>query len=171
MTTHFPNTKSEKRTEPAGARPLWLNRSMAWLLRSPLHRLVSGSILLLTFSGRKSGKVYTTPVSYTQQGEAIIIFTHSDWWKNLRGAPVTLQLRGKAVQGYAEAVAHEPATILPYLRIHLQQVTRDAHFYAVKVEANGHPNETDLVKAVQESVLIRITLTGELRKEQPYAVA
>jgi hypothetical protein len=34
------------------------------LLRSPLHGLMSNRYLLITFTARKSGKRYTTPVAY-----------------------------------------------------------------------------------------------------------
>ena len=40
------------------------NPFMVWLLRSPLHKLASKNTLLITFTGRKSGKKYTTPVNY-----------------------------------------------------------------------------------------------------------
>ena len=33
-----------------------MNKFPALLLRSPLHRLISKSVLLITFTGRKSGK-------------------------------------------------------------------------------------------------------------------
>ena len=64
---------------------------MKFMLRSPMHSLVSKSVLLISFTGRKSGKPYTTPVSYSQSGDQVIIFTHAEWWKNLRSdTPVTL---------------------------------------------------------------------------------
>lgn len=164
------STKAQERAQ-AGTMPPWLNRTMSWVLRSPLHRIISGSVMLITFTGRRSGKRYTTPISYSRQGEQIIAFTHSPWWKNLRdGASVTLRLQGRDQQGYAQAIADDPAIILPYLRSHLQQVTRDARFYAVKIDANGQPNEADLAQAAHESVLIRITLT-KATKERSYAVA
>jgi len=40
-----------------------MNKFPALLLRSPLHALVSKSTLLITFTGRKSGKKYTTPIT------------------------------------------------------------------------------------------------------------
>jgi deazaflavin-dependent oxidoreductase (nitroreductase family) len=86
------------------------NRFMPWLLRSRLHRLVSGSILLITFTGRKSGQTYTTPVQYMQQGSTLTVFTQRRrvWWKNLRGgAPVTLLLRGQPRQATAYALTIE----------------------------------------------------------------
>ena len=160
LTTQQSRTTTPKERAQAGTMPLWLNRTMSWLLRSPLHGMISGSIMLITFTGHKSGKIYTTPISYTRQGEQIIAFTHSPWWKNLRdGGPVTVRLQGRDRQGSAQAVANDPATILPYLRTHLQQVKRDARFYAVKIDANGQANEADLAQAAHNSVLIRITLT------------
>lgn len=74
------------------------NPFMKWLLRSPLHMLVSGSFLLITFSGRKSGRIYTTPVQYNQNGDTLTIITSAGyiWWKNLRdGAAASVVLRGK----------------------------------------------------------------------------
>ena len=86
--------------------PPFVNKTMAWILRSPLHGIVSKGVLLITFTGRKSGTRYTTPVSYSQQGDEISIFTHATWWKNvIGGAPVTLYLRGREVTGVADAVA------------------------------------------------------------------
>jgi F420H(2)-dependent quinone reductase len=67
-----------------------LNAGMGLLLRSPLHGLVSGRIMLLTITGRRSGRSLTVPVSYLRYGEDVIVFTsgeRSAWWKNLRGAP------------------------------------------------------------------------------------
>jgi hypothetical protein len=48
--------------------PLWIfsvmNPFMKGLLRSPLHRLLSGTLMLLTYTGRKTGKQYTIPIDY-----------------------------------------------------------------------------------------------------------
>jgi len=37
------------------------------LLRSPLHRLASGSLLLITYRGRRSGRRFTIPVIYAER--------------------------------------------------------------------------------------------------------
>ena len=47
--------------------PPLLNRFMSGLLRSPLHGIVSRSVMLITFAGRKSGTTYTTPISYLRE--------------------------------------------------------------------------------------------------------
>ena len=83
-----------------------LNPLIITILRSPLHPMMSKAIMLITFTGRKSGKRYTTPVSYSRQGETVYVFTHGTWWKNLRGgAPVSLRLRGQDRNGFALPVS------------------------------------------------------------------
>ena len=45
------------------------NTFIKLFLRSPLHRMMSKSTLLITFTGRKSGNKYTTPVNYSLEGK------------------------------------------------------------------------------------------------------
>ena len=67
---------------------------MKLLLRSPLHGLVSKRLMLLTMTGRKSGKQYSIPVGYTQVAETLYFGTNGKWKNNLRGkAPVRVRLR------------------------------------------------------------------------------
>ena len=73
------------------------NPIVSWLLRSPLQGLMSTSTMLITFSERKSGKTYTTPVNYVQDDHTLLVVSPKDrlWWRNLRGgAPVTVFVRG-----------------------------------------------------------------------------
>ena len=48
-----------------------LNPVMTALLRSPLHGITSNNIALLHFRGRKSGREFVTPLSYTRDGDTI----------------------------------------------------------------------------------------------------
>lgn len=89
------------------------NPFMKWLLRSPFHGIVSRSYMLLTFTGRKSGKVYSIPVQYAQEGRTLYVMSSRGyvWWKNLRGgAAVQIRLRGKDVRGRA-TTSTDPVTI------------------------------------------------------------
>ena len=139
--------------------PPFVNAMMKMALRSPAHGLVSNAVLLITFTGRKSGKAYTTPVSYSQAGDRVTIFTHAAWWKNLGGgAPVTLRLRGRDRQGLAEAVATDKQAIAAGLAEHLRRVPSDARYYKVTVDEDGVPNPADVEKAAQTVVMIRVQL-------------
>jgi len=132
---------------------------MKFVLRSPAHGMVSKSMLLITFTGRKSGKNYTTPVDYSQDGDRVTIFTHANWWKNLRGgAPVTLRIQGRELQGLAEPVAEDKQAVAAGMMAHLRKVPSDAKYYGVTFDEQGNPRAEEVEKAVQSVVMIRIQL-------------
>jgi deazaflavin-dependent oxidoreductase (nitroreductase family) len=139
--------------------PPYVNSAMKFVLRSPVHGMVSKSILLITFTGRKSGKTYTTPVSYSQNGDQVTIFTHADWWKNLRDeAPVTVRIRGKELQGLAEPVAEDKQAVAAGLIEHLRKVPSDARYYRVTFDEHGYPRADEVEIAAQTTVMVRIRL-------------
>jgi len=128
-------------------------------LRLPVHGVVSKTILLITFTGRKSGKTYTTPVSYSQYDDQVYIFTHAAWWRNLRsGTPVTLRIRGRELQGLAEPVAEDKQAVTAGLTAHLRKVPSDARYYGVTFDDYKNPRAEEVEKAAQTVVMIRIRL-------------
>ncbi len=139
--------------------PPFVNRTMKLVLRSPVHGIVSKTVLLITFTGRKSGKTYTTPVSYSQNGDQVYIFTHADWWKNLlSGASVSLRIQGRELQGLAEAVAEDKGAVAAGLAAHLRKVPSDARYYGVTFDDHRNPRAEEIEKAAQSVVMIRIRL-------------
>ena len=105
---------------------------MKLVLRSPMHGVVDKTVLLITFTGRKSGNTYTTPVSDSQHDGQITIFTHADWWKNLLDdAPVTARAYEVAICGLAEPIAEDKQTVAAGLTEHLRKVRSDAKYYGV----------------------------------------
>ncbi len=88
------------------------NPVVAAVLRSPLHGLMSKSVMLLTYRGRRSGRAFATPISYVRDGEDLLAAASRDhaWWKNLRGgAPVKVRLRGRELKGRGRAFEGEAA--------------------------------------------------------------
>jgi deazaflavin-dependent oxidoreductase (nitroreductase family) len=121
--------------------------------------MVSKSVLLITFTGRKSGKTYTTPVSYSQHGDQVYVFTHAAWWKNLcNGRPVTLRIQGREFQGLAEPVAEDKQAVAAGLSAHLRKVPSDARYYGVTFDDHKNPNTEEVEQAVQTVVMIRTRL-------------
>ncbi len=79
------------------------------LLRSPLHRLASDSLVLITYRGRSSGCRFTIPVIYAERDGTLTIFVghpeRKQWWRNLRGgADVDVWLRGGLERRRADVV-------------------------------------------------------------------
>ncbi len=74
MMTTLQGNNPDRPTPP----PAWLNKMMMWMLRSPFHGIVSKNIMLITVTGRKSGKKYTLPVSYVRDGDLVLCSTEHD---------------------------------------------------------------------------------------------
>ena len=92
-----------------------LNPLVRGVLRSRLHWLASGGLVLLTITGRRSGRRYSIPVGYQQADEAELIIMVSQahtkqWWRNYEepGA-VGVRLRGQVREGRAHIVAPDSA--------------------------------------------------------------
>ncbi len=144
--------------------PRWFNKAIAWVLRTPLHALVSKDIMLLTVTGRKTGKRYPMPVSYARDGELIVCSTdrtRADWWKNLRGgATVTLRLCGQEVTGQATVISEDRQALTKGINTMLTQVPRDAKHYEVRLDENKKPLAEDVSRATDYRIIIEI---GDLR--------
>ena len=70
--------------------------------------------MLITVTGRKSGRLYTTPVNYVRDGDTITVVSRPNrtWWRNLRGgAPVAVRVSGKDLKGVAEVVVDDKEAV------------------------------------------------------------
>ena len=68
-------------------------------LRSPFH-VLRGETMLLTVTGRKTGRKITLPVNYDRDGDDLWILSSRDrtWWRNLlHGGAVEVRLRNVSV--------------------------------------------------------------------------
>ena len=139
---------------------MWFNPIMKWLIRSPLHGFVSKSMLVIGYTGRKSGKRYETPVNYVRTGDDLLVTSRRNrtWWRNmLGGAPVTVWLRGKQIQANADAYS-EQVDVTRYLQAYLDQVPQNARYFNVALDEQGHPARSQVSQAAQERVIVRIHL-------------
>ncbi len=136
-----------------------LNPLIIAILRSPLHSMLSKAILLITFTGRKSGKRYTTPVMYAREGETVYVFTHGVWLKNLQGgAPVSLRIHGQDRNGLAMPVSEDKQQIADGLGLFLTHHPSNKGIYNVTLDENGKPKAEDLLRAAQTATMIKIQL-------------
>jgi hypothetical protein len=62
-----------------------VNPLVRWALRSPLHRWLDGSVLILHVLGRRTGRRYDIPVGLTDLGDRLVVITQHRWRRNLRG--------------------------------------------------------------------------------------
>lgn len=146
--------------EQTGTNPRNFNRVMISLLRSPLHGLMSRNIMLVTFKGRKSGRLFTTPVSYDWQGDTVTFMTRSGWWRNLNPAEeITLRIRGKDYRG-KPVVITDRQQVADGLGVYLQHIPNVARFYNVKPDATGRIDPQELHRAADGVAMIQVKLTA-----------
>jgi hypothetical protein len=93
-----------------------LNPLVKGLLRSPLQGVASGGLVLITVTGRRSGREHTFPTGYEQDGDRVLIEVgwpeRKLWWRNLtEPAPVRLRLRGAERTGTAVARGDEQSGV------------------------------------------------------------
>lgn len=141
---------------------MWLlNPLMRGILHSPLHGLQSSQTLILKFTGRKSGKEYSVPLSYTRRENLLRCFTSREnkWWRNLqRNTPISVIYKGQRVQGTATVLTDDHQHIADRLVEHVRLVPRDVKFHGIRWDAPQHPNMADVSQAAQQLVMITIVL-------------
>ena len=133
------------------------------LLRSPLHGIASGSLALLHFRGRKSGRAFVTPLSYTRENDIVrFLSAHSTrWWMNLRGeaVPVSIEIARETHTGKARLLDGDSEQLREGVRRFLTALPRDARVYGIRLDANRRPVEESVAKAAPELVLVEVDLT------------
>ena len=135
------------------------NDFMAWVLRSPLHGMLSNGMMLITITGLKTGKTYTTPVGYYEEGAYLWVITSRDrtWWCNLQsGANVKLLLKRKSVTGFAETELDDKAVEARMIE-YLQHVPQAAKPMGIRIE-NKIPNAEDVEHIAKDRLFVKIKL-------------
>lgn len=96
------------------------NTIVAGVLRSPAHRLLSGSTVLLAYEGRRSGRRIVLPTQYARSGDDLVVLVARPetkrWWRNFttpRDVDVLVAgqwraMTGEAVRGADPAPAAGP---------------------------------------------------------------
>jgi hypothetical protein len=138
-----------------------VNPVMGAILRSPLHGLLSPYLVLVTFRGRRTGREFSAPVGYRQDGDALQMLVHGAWWKNLRPeARVRVQLRGRERMARA-AATQDGAVLLPWLRRRLAEIggVRNARRMGIsELDPSREPTDDELLYAVRGAALVRVEL-------------
>ena len=134
------------------------NDFMSWVLRSPLHGMLSKSTMLITVTGCRTGKKYTTPVEYYDQGGYLWVITSRNrtWWRNVRGgAEASLLLKRKSVTAFAETILDE-AEVEAQLREYVRRMPVSAR--ALGLLEKNVPNEDVIKRVAKDRLFVRLAL-------------
>lgn len=134
------------------------NDFVKFFLRTPLY-VFMGNTMLITVTGRKTGKKYTTPVGFYRDEDFLWVISNRDrtWWRNLRScADVSMRLHGKDISGFAEVVLDEDA-VAAQVQEYLHHVPMAARSLGVRIE-NGMVNAVDAAQLAKERLFVKISV-------------
>jgi len=128
-----------------------------FMLRRQWMGQMGDFVMVITTTGRKSGKTFSTPIGYVREGENYVALTNggavqSHWYQNVRAHPrATLEVQGQHLTVRAEFL-DDPASRAQARMLFQQQ--RAAHFksfFGVTIDA---PAE-EIERAVASRVFVR----------------
>jgi deazaflavin-dependent oxidoreductase (nitroreductase family) len=126
-----------------------VNVPMRVALSLPFATPLSGNLMLISHTGRKTGKQYRQPVSYVRDGEVLLTPGGGRWTRNLvSGRPVRIRLRGRAAAARPELVA-DAAEVERLLGVIAAKNPRAARFIPMPRRPDGRLDPDALAAALR----------------------
>jgi hypothetical protein len=117
-------------------------------LRLPFPTPLSANLMLVSYTGVKSGRAYLQPVSFARDGATLLTPGGGRWTGNLRGGrPVRLRLRGRTVTAHADLVS-DPAEVERLLGVIAAGNPRAMRFLPIPRRDDGHLDPDVLATAL-----------------------
>jgi F420H(2)-dependent quinone reductase len=108
-----------------------VNVPMRAALSLPFATPLNANLMLIFYTGRKSGKAYRQPVSYVRDGDVLLTPGGGRWTLNLAGGqPIRIRLRGRAETARPELVT-DPAEVERLLGVITEKNPRAAGFIPI----------------------------------------
>lgn len=106
-----------------------INSAVRTILRSPLHRLLSGRLAIVTYIGRRSLQTHTLPVMYARHADTYCVLVgnaaNKKWWRNFHTRqPARLLVGGKTHHLLGEVLSVDHPGHAPALRAYQTQFPR-----------------------------------------------
>jgi hypothetical protein len=124
-----------------------VNVPMRLVLRLPFRTPLNAKLMLLSFTGRKTGRSYLQPVSYVPDGDTLLTPAGGKWKLNLtEGVPIRVWLRGRKTWARPEFVrdADEIDRLLRLMMAGNPRITSFVPF----IDPDGHIDRSKLETAL-----------------------
>jgi len=110
--------------------------------------------MLISYTGRKSGKAYRQPVSYVRDGDVLLTPGGGRWTLNLAGGrPARIRLRGRDEPARPELVT-DPAEVERLLGVITEKNPRAARFIPILRRPGGRLDPGALDTALRHGFCI-----------------
>jgi hypothetical protein len=126
----------------------FVNVPMRAALSLPFPTPLSRNLMLVSYTGRKTGRSYRQPLSYARDGEALLTPGGGRWTLNMEGGrPVRIRLRGREVPARPEVV-RDPGEVERLLDVIVAGNPSAARFIPLPRLADGRLEPTALAAAI-----------------------
>lgn len=140
----------------------YFNPFIRLVLGSKAHRMMSGRLMLLSFTGRRSGRSYTTPVSYVREGANLLVPGGGAWWKNLTSGAARVRLQG-TWHVVTPEVIREPLALSAVLGQMLAMNPAIGVFTGIPRGSDGQPLAKSLEREWRRGfVVVRLHLNSQV---------
>lgn len=144
------------------------NPVLSWLLSGRRRSAKVGQgLALVHVTGRRSGRVYSTPVAYHRWADgSLVVLTSSAWRVNLRGGPTPVELTLFGRRRPATAVLLEdPDVVAGFYRQLIDQLglAQAGRRLGIRINVGRVPTDDELVDASRREHLCVV----HLRLDQP----
>ncbi len=130
------------------------------VLGSPLHGLMSKSLMVLHVTGRKSGRVYDVPVGRHEMDGQLLTYAGGRWRPNLRGgAHVRLTLDGRERAAYAVLEEDPDKVAEVFWKIVERLGHKSAQRAGLTVNVDRQPTLDEVREGTRGRALVLFTLT------------
>jgi deazaflavin-dependent oxidoreductase (nitroreductase family) len=136
------------------------NKFMKFMINLPLGGLMGESLAVITVTGRKSGKLISTPINVVKVGNSYTVISSRDrtWWRNLRGgASATLRVAGKTHKVIGQ-VLESNIEVKTGLTLFYTQMPMMAKYLKIHINKEGSLNEDDLERVVSERIIVHLEI-------------
>lgn len=124
------------------------------LLGLPLPTPLSSRLMLVTITGRRTGRPYRQPVSYVRDGDTLLTPGGGRWTLNLRpDQPNSIRLRGRDFHAYPDAVANLDA-VDELLQVIANANPPSQRFVRIPRQPDGHHDPQALRAAIDHGFCI-----------------
>jgi hypothetical protein len=131
-----------------------VNVPMRAVLSLPFPTPLSKNLMLVRYTGRKSGRVYRQPLSYARDGAALLTPGGGRWTLNMEGGrPVQIRLRGRDVAAQPELV-REPGEVERLLDVIVRENPPAARYIPLPRLPDGRLEPTALAAAIDHGFAI-----------------
>ncbi len=134
------------------------NSVMKAIITSPLHSLLGQGFAVITVRGRRTGKVYATPINVLKEsdGFTVVSLRSRTWWRNLRGGALAkLRVAGVEYAVHGEII-EEQERVEQGLDAFFRRIPGAARYYGIHIGPDGQISRSDLEKAASERVIIHL---------------